>query len=50
MKNLLLLSVISLSFFSCAVKLKEKEAKPVLYEMSSNFDQKLGDSLGADER
>ena len=50
MKNLLLLSVISLSFFSCAVKLKEKEAKPVLYEMSSNFDQKLADSLGADER
>ena len=50
MKNLLLLSVISLSLFSCAVKPKEKEVKPVLYEMSSNFDQKLADSLGADER
>ena len=50
MKNLILLSVISLYLFSCAVKPKEKEAKPILNEMSSNFDQKLADSLGADER
>ena len=50
MKNLLVLSVITLFLLSCAVQPKEQEAKAVQSITSSSFDQKLADSLGADER
>ena len=50
MKNLLELSIIPLFLFSCAVQPKEQEAKSLQPVTPIIFDQKLADSLGADER